>query len=114
METSSSYPERKKTDALPLLGLSLATFGLGLYGASRQIQKKQLSISRHGQANISGADEGPIKPPVVQARPFNAYLYGFKALGIATAIVGVTAICTVSLTTWYLDVHNVHSQVILF
>lgn len=47
--------------------------------------------------------------PVVkmQHRPFNSGLYALKALGIGTAIVGVTAICAVGVTTWYLDVNNV-------
>jgi hypothetical protein len=45
--------------------------------------------------------------PVPGARPFNAPLYAFKALGIATVIVSVVAVCAVKATTWYMDVHNV-------
>jgi hypothetical protein len=40
-------------------------------------------------------------------RPFNGALYAFKALGIATGIIGVTAVCAVGLMSWYLDVTNV-------
>src|SRR5579871_6793160 len=42
MDTSSTEASRKKTDGLPLLGLSLGTFGLGLFIASKQNQKKRL------------------------------------------------------------------------
>jgi hypothetical protein len=40
-------------------------------------------------------------------RPFNPHLHAFKALGVATGIVGVSALCLVGVTTWYLDVRNV-------
>jgi hypothetical protein len=40
-------------------------------------------------------------------RPFNGALYAFKALGIATGIIGVSAFCAVGFTSWYLDVTNV-------
>ena len=45
--------------------------------------------------------------PLPAAKPFNAPLYALKALGIATIIVGVVAVCTVKATTSYMDVHNV-------
>ena len=48
-------------------------------------------------------------PPAVRLtpKPFNPYLHGFKALGIATALVSIAAVCTVQVTSWYLDVNTV-------
>lgn len=51
--------------------------------------------------------QDPTTKPVLAVKPFNAHFYAFKALGIATAIVGVVAVCTIKATTWYMDVHNV-------
>jgi hypothetical protein len=52
--------------------------------------------------------EMAVTPPAKRVKPFNPYIFGFKALGIATVIVGVTATCLVGVTTWYWDIHNVH------
>jgi len=48
-------------------------------------------------------------PPVVRAAPkqFSPYFHAFRALGIATVIVSVAAVCTVGVTTWYLGVNSV-------
>jgi hypothetical protein len=107
---SSPSDVESKLRGLPLLGLSLGTFGVGLFIASRQNRKIRLSKSSSGRIDVENADlvvKEPLRPV---AQPFNAHLYALKALGIATTIVGVTAICAVGLTTWYLDVHNVRSQ----
>ena len=44
---------------------------------------------------------------VPRPKHFNPQLYALKALGIATAIVGVTAVCVVGVGAWYMDVNDV-------
>jgi hypothetical protein len=53
----------------------------------------------------------PMPTPIPAARPFNTQLFAFKALGFATLIVGVVAVCSIKATTWYMDVHNVLTPV---
>ena len=50
---------------------------------------------------------------VPRPKHFNPQLYALKALGIATAIVGVTAVCVVGVGAWYMDVNDVHPPISL-
>jgi hypothetical protein len=50
---------------------------------------------------------------VPRQKHFNPQLYALKALGIATAIVGVTAVCVVGVGAWYMDVNDVSPPISL-
>jgi hypothetical protein len=99
----SSQGDQTTRRGMPLLGLSLGTFGLGLYIASRKARTKELSMKLLDDTDLESGD----LPPKLAPRHFSPHLYAFKALGMATVIVGVVAVCTVKTTTWYMDVDNV-------
>ena len=101
--SSTKKEGEQRFQGIFLLGLSLGTFGIGLFIASRQNRKARLSSP---SIVLVTTELDPVVRPV--PRRFNPHIHAFKALGAATGIVGVTAVCTVSVAKWYLDVRNVH------
>lgn len=102
-----SSNDNDKRNGLPLIGLSLGTFGLGLYIAAREHKRERLSAYSLILFNVKGHGAQNLVPtPRLQKPPSSPVVYAFKALGVATVIVGIAAVWTVKSTTWYLDVHN--------
>jgi len=103
-----SSSDNDKRNGLPLIGLSLGTFGVGLYIAAREHKKERLSeYPLILPPNVKGNGAQNFVPtPRLQKPPSSPVVYAFKALGVATVIVGIAAVWMVKSTTWYLDVHN--------
>jgi hypothetical protein len=97
--------EKRESRGWPIFGLSIGTFGLGLYLASRETKKRRMSNPIPFATNL----ETEAKIPA-QVTPLNRYGLAFKALGIATGIVAVTTFCGVRVGMWYLDIQTVFTM----
>jgi hypothetical protein len=98
--------EGGKYHGISLLGVSFTAFTIGLIIASR-MNRKRLSTTPYPNCSNAELEPLPKLVPKQLPRPFNPRLHAFKALGIATGIVGVSALSVVGVTAWYLDVRNV-------